>query len=79
MVIADQVSKKYRLYRERNASIKATVMRGRRARVDVFWAVDDISFEVHEGSTTALIGENGSGKSTMLKCLAKILKPDKGR
>ena len=53
-------------------------MRGGRAKVDVFWAIDDVSFEVEEGSTTALIGENGSGKSTMLKCLAKILRPDKG-
>ncbi|MGH9104807.1 MAG: ABC transporter ATP-binding protein, partial [Acidimicrobiales bacterium] len=43
-----------------------------------FWALDDVSFEVTQGSTTALVGENGSGKSTMLKCLAKILRPDKG-
>jgi ABC-type polysaccharide/polyol phosphate transport system ATPase subunit len=78
VVVVDHVSKKYRLYRERNASIKAAIMRGRRARVDVFWALDDVSFEVYEGSTTGLIGENGSGKSTMLKTLAKILRPDKG-
>jgi ABC-type polysaccharide/polyol phosphate transport system ATPase subunit len=78
VVVVDHVSKKYRLYRERNASIKAAVMRGGRAKVDVFWAIEDVSFEVFEGSTTGLIGENGSGKSTMLKCLAKILRPDKG-
>ncbi|HET9058666.1 MAG TPA: ABC transporter ATP-binding protein [Acidimicrobiales bacterium] len=78
VVVADHVSKKYRLYRERNASIKAAVMRGGRAKVDVFWALDDVSLEVSEGSTTGLIGANGSGKSTMLKCLAKILRPDKG-
>jgi ABC-type polysaccharide/polyol phosphate transport system ATPase subunit len=78
VVVVDDVSKKYRLYRERNASIKAAVMRGGRAKVDVFWALEDVSFEVFEGSTTGLIGENGSGKSTMLKCLAKILRPDKG-
>jgi len=78
VVVVDHVSKKYRLYRERNATIKGTVMRRRRARVDIFWALDDVSFEVYEGSTTGLIGENGSGKSTMLKCLAKILRPDKG-
>ncbi len=78
VVVVDHVSKKYRLYRERNASIKAAVMRGGRAKVDVFWALEDVSFEVFEGSTTGLIGENGSGKSTMLKCLAKILRPDKG-
>jgi ABC-type polysaccharide/polyol phosphate transport system ATPase subunit len=78
VVVVDHVSKKYRLYRERNASIKVALMRGGRAKMDVFWAIDDVSFQVEEGSTTALIGENGSGKSTMLKCLAKILRPDKG-
>src|ERR1700678_2891122 len=78
VIVVEDVSKKYRLYRERNASIKAAVMRGGRAKVDVFWAIEDVSFEVFEGSTTGLIGENGSGKSTMLKCLAKILRPDKG-
>ncbi len=78
VVVVDHVSKKYRLYRERNNSIKIAVMRGGRSKVDVFWALEDVSFEVEEGSTTALIGENGSGKSTMLKCLAKILRPDKG-
>ena len=78
VVVVDHVSKKYRLYRERNASIKVALLRGGRAKVDVFWAIEDVSFQVEEGSTTALIGENGSGKSTMLKCLAKILRPDKG-
>jgi ABC-2 type transport system ATP-binding protein len=78
VVVVDQVSKKYRLYRERNQSLKAAVMRGGRAKMDVFWALEDISFEVFEGSTTGLIGENGSGKSTMLKCLARILRPDTG-
>ena len=78
VVVVDHVSKKYRLYRERNASIKVALMRGGRAKVDVFWALEDVSFQVEEGSTVGLIGENGSGKSTMLKCLAKILRPDKG-
>jgi ABC-type polysaccharide/polyol phosphate transport system ATPase subunit len=78
VIVVDHVSKKYRLYRERNASIKAAIMRGGRAKVDIFWALDDISFEIEQGSTTGLIGENGSGKSTMLKCLARILRPDKG-
>jgi ABC-2 type transport system ATP-binding protein len=78
VVTVEHVSKKYRLYRERNQSIKAAVMRGGRAKVDIFWALDDVSFDVYEGSTTGLVGENGSGKSTMLKCLARILRPDKG-
>ena len=78
VVVVDNVSKKYRLYRERNNYLKAAMMRGGRAKVDMFWALEDVSFEVYEGSTTGLIGENGSGKSTMLKCLARILRPDTG-
>jgi ABC-2 type transport system ATP-binding protein len=72
------VSKMFRLYHERNQSLKATVMRGGRASYEEFWALDDVSFDVEEGTTFALVGENGSGKSTMLKCLAKILRPEKG-
>src|SRR3954449_11009522 len=77
-VIVENVSKRFRLYHERNQSVKAAVMRGRRARAEEFWALDDVSFEVPTGTTFGLIGENGSGKSTMLKCIAKILRPDKG-
>ena len=75
--VAD-VSKRFRLYHERNQSLKASVMRGRRARYDEFWALRDVSIEVLEGTTFGLIGENGSGKSTLLKCIARILRPDKG-
>ena len=79
VVVVDSVSKKYRLYRERNNSIKVALLRGGRTKLDKeFWALRDVSFEVAEGSTTGLIGENGSGKSTMLKCIARILRPDKG-
>lgn len=77
-VTVTDVSKRYRLYHERNDSLKAAVMRGRRARYDEFWALQDISLEVPEGITFGLIGENGSGKSTLLKCMAKILRPDRG-
>jgi ABC-2 type transport system ATP-binding protein len=74
----DHVSKKFRLYHERNQSIKSAVMRGRMSVHDDFWALKDVSFEVPVGSTFGLIGSNGSGKSTLLKCLAKIYAPDKG-
>jgi ABC-type polysaccharide/polyol phosphate transport system ATPase subunit len=77
-VVVDGVSKRFRMYRERNQSIKAALLRGGRAKYDEFWALKDVSFEIPIGSTFGLIGENGSGKSTLLKCVAKILRPDKG-
>jgi len=73
------VSKRYRLYHERNQSLKASVMRGRRARYEEFWALRDVSLQVREGTAYGLVGENGSGKSTLLKCMARILRPDQGR
>ncbi|MCA0432769.1 MAG: sugar ABC transporter ATP-binding protein [Proteobacteria bacterium] len=41
-------------------------------------ALHDISFELEAGMVTALIGENGAGKSTIVKILTGIYTPDKG-
>ena len=43
-----------------------------------FWALKDVSFEVLKGDSLGLIGLNGSGKSTMLKTIAGVLKPTEG-
>ena len=77
-ITVDHVSKRFRLYHEKNQYLKSTLLRGRRARFEEFWAVKDVSFEVPVGSTFGIIGANGSGKSTLLKCLAGILSPDHG-
>ena len=77
-VEVQSVSKRFRLYHERNQSLKGALMRKRRSVVEEFWALQDVSLEVPEGSTFGLIGENGSGKSTLMKCMAKILRPDSG-
>ena len=77
-VDVQHVSKSFRVYRDRNQSIKATLLTGRRAVYDRFQALDDVTFEVPEGSTFGLLGRNGSGKSTLLKCMARILNPNSG-
>jgi ABC-type polysaccharide/polyol phosphate transport system ATPase subunit len=72
------LGKKFRLYSERNQSLKSALMRGRISKYEQFWALRDISFDVKKGSTLGLVGGNGSGKSTLLKTLAKIYWPDEG-
>jgi branched-chain amino acid transport system ATP-binding protein len=52
----------------------------RRLRVsyDEVPALMGISLDVHEGELVALVGSNGAGKSTFLKTVAGLLKPDEG-
>jgi len=77
VVVAD-VSKSFRVYRDRNRSLKATVLKGRRAKYEEFWALRDVTLEIAQGRTFGLLGNNGSGKSTLLKCIAQILQPNWG-
>jgi lipopolysaccharide transport system ATP-binding protein len=43
-----------------------------------FWALRDISFDVHQGDTVGIIGANGAGKSTLLKIISRITHPSSG-
>lgn len=74
------VSMKFNLASEKFDSFKEYVIKSIKKQVhfDEFWALQDISFQVEKGESLGLIGLNGSGKSTMLKTIAGVLKPTKG-
>lgn len=59
-------------------SIKKSLLKLKKAHVEEFQAVKDVSFSVTKGEILGIIGKNGSGKSTMLKALAGIFCPDSG-
>lgn len=46
---------------------------------DDFWALANVSFRLKPGDILGIIGPNGAGKSTILKILAKVTEPTKGR
>jgi phospholipid/cholesterol/gamma-HCH transport system ATP-binding protein len=41
--------------------------------------LEDVSFVAHEGETIVIVGESGTGKSTALKLILRLLVPDRGR
>jgi sodium transport system ATP-binding protein len=52
---------------------------GIRKRFGTVTAVDDVSFEAHDGTITGLLGPNGAGKTTTLRMLYAVMKPDAGQ
>lgn len=75
------VSVRYRLPSERIGTFKEYAIRTLQRKVKIlnFWALNDINLLINRGEVFGLIGNNGAGKSTMLKVISKVLKPSKGR
>lgn len=78
VIQVDQLSKKFRLYEDKRASLKDLVVRGSLGKWKDLWALRDVSFTVPKGQSLGIIGQNGSGKSTLLKLLTGIIYPDGG-
>ncbi len=79
VVTFQNVSKQFSLAKTRSVqdffvNIFNKEMRGRNR----FWALRDVSFSIKAGETVAIVGVNGSGKSTILKLISRIIDPTKG-
>ena len=74
IISVDHVSMRFRLASEKVDSM----LIGFALNGNEFWALNDVSFQIQKGDALGLIGLNGSGKSTMLKIIAGVLKPTKG-
>lgn len=80
-VSVQHLSITYRTTFERVPTFKNAIVRagrGERALIEVN-AVNDVSFDVPAGTALGIIGSNGAGKSTIMRALAGIMPPTKGR
>lgn len=74
------VSMRFNLATEKTDTIKEYFVKLIKGKLlfNEFYALNDVSFSIKKGESVALIGRNGSGKSTMLKIIAGVMKPSKG-
>ncbi len=84
MIKVDNVSMRFNLGIEKNFSLKLFFInlfkpRKKKSKKPDFWALKDVSFKVKRGEVVGFIGSNGAGKSTMLKVIAGVMKPTKGK
>jgi ABC-type polysaccharide/polyol phosphate transport system ATPase subunit len=81
-VRCDQVTKRFYFYEHRTASLRELFIRRLRGRPleskRAHFSLRDVSLDVRQGESLALIGRNGSGKSTVLRLMAGIYQPTEG-
>ena len=79
IVSCSDVSKRFRIPMSEHRSVRGRLLHPlQRTAYREFDALDHVSFEVAEGEFFGIVGRNGSGKSTMLKCLGGIYRADFG-
>ena len=72
------VSKCFEMYEKPVHRLYQTFFAGHKRFYKEFWALRDISFDVHRGECVGIIGRNGAGKSTLLQIITGTLAPTTG-
>jgi ABC-type polysaccharide/polyol phosphate transport system ATPase subunit len=76
------VSKYFRLEHDKPRAFQdlfiSMAQRKKNRLAQEFWALKDVNFNVERGETVGIIGSNGSGKSTTLKLISRIISPTSG-
>ena len=62
----------------RDVAVSYTRRRGLLRANKRVWVFRDLSFDLHRGDSLGVIGNNGVGKSTLLRLMAGIIEPDEG-
>ena len=77
LIEALQISKNYNTY-VKGDSIRQSIKSLFHRKYNVVSAVQDVTFSVKPGETLGLVGLNGAGKTTIIKMVSGIIKPDGG-
>ncbi|MEG0615544.1 MAG: ABC transporter ATP-binding protein, partial [Oscillospiraceae bacterium] len=78
VISAKNVGKHFKIYKDKPMTLKDRALAVIKKSYDEFWALKDISLDIHKGEAVGLIGHNGCGKSTLLKLFTRIIYPEKG-
>lgn len=81
IISVENVSMRFNLAEEKTDTLKEYILKfvSGKLHFTEFYALTDVSFSIKQGESVALIGRNGSGKSTMLKIIAGVMYPSSGR